>query len=349
MPAAVLGADNGTKRKLSAKTQKELHEKVSMLSLCDRQFDVDFKGGATYVRTQKRTSSNSAVTKNVARHNNDGTSKSFAAAASIRADEIQINLREEYEKAYDIPRLDELQSLRPSEAEDARKRIRLEISKAFNEDLVSYFTGLTAKDVYAPDDNGKGGSITEETVGTDGTYFVSRVAPYGLTKAATDSATPMMDIIDDFVLYAKRNNLIDGVSMYGEIPATLYMVFPPELIQLHLLKELEEKNVEIEELSKDILQRNAAFSAASYSARLGLQNLTILGINDLKVPTGTDDWVIFGGYTDAVAAGMGPTHSWDFPPGMNQLSDGHLIRQKMAPYYQCLNGKGLRRYIVKAD
>ena len=350
---AAFAVTNGLRRAVLAKTRQEFYRTNVMLGLMDRSEESRFRSeGQGRLFLQRRGTSSAAVQKDDVR-NSDRTAVAWGTKKYADANEIQVNLGQFRASRYVLPRLDNAQSPL-NEVEDYRRRISLEIRNAIEDDFVAFFRGLAATGGATA--NGNAGQISEVNVGkttsADSDFFdPAMLETHKASAGSTISDNWMIDIIDDVVLWAKRNNLIDGDPLYGGIPATLYLVMPPELFQKALMTQLEGKTqFRLEELGNDMLQRSAVFGTVPFAGRLGLQKLTIFAPNSLPKPAGTtgSTWDIWAGYTAAVVGGIGDEFSRIWDPSTNPDGDAYDLYQKVTPFNSLLNGDGIRRYKLLA-
>lgn len=341
----------GTRRRVSAKTREDIERRNLMLQLVDRSDEGEFRAGTERLFMQRREW-NSTTPSNVDRAAAN-KNRAWAATTYLTASEITVSLRFGEELGVEIPRLDERQS--PiQEIERARRKIAASINNEIEANMVSFFNGLTSKANPAAADNGNAGSVSKVTLGNGGSNFISRAAPYSYTKGtavgAYDADEIIMDgVIDDFILWAKRNNLIDGTAVYGSMPSRLYMVMHPELVQRYLIKVLREAGFSLDPLTTSTLRNTSAFSGEAFTASLGLMNFTVYSPTSLTVPTSPGNWRFWGGYTEAVVGGIGAMLTQIISPQENQIGDGWVVRQVVNPYYNLLSGDGIRQYEIHAD
>lgn len=371
--AAVFSVTNGLRRAVTAKTRQEFRRNTQALTLLDRSDEGRFRRERTSeITMQRRTSSSDSVRTGVKRHNAGSTppgqSRDWGPKKTRQGSEIKVTLRDAIDSRYDLPRLDVVQSPL-NEIEDTRAVISAELSQQFDDDIYTFFDSLESStpvtglvgEVPTPtyNANGGAGSISTVNVGArasnaNGTDIFSP-ATLTLDKASGNASTIpdqfMLRIIDDMVLWAKEQNLVDGRVLQGSLPQTLYLVMPVALFQRALLTQLKgETGYALEALGEEMLRRNSAFTGVPFSARLGLQNITILAFNGYPKPTTADDqeWVMYAGYTGAVVGGIGDDFSRMWTPETNPDGEGYDLYQNVRPYFNLLNGDGIRKYTIPA-
>ena len=338
-------AGTGTKRAVSAKTRKQIERTNVLLGLVDRSDEAKFKGGEERLFMQRRTFGSSATTE-VTRSDtaNSGGLRAWATLKQLNATEITVQLRDGEEQGYGVPRLDNLQSPL-NEVESTRRKIAKDNSDEIETNLRDYILGLASTGNASV--NGKAGPVTEETVGTSGTDSIS-LSGKTLT-GFTGEDNPLLQIVDDLVLKAKRRNWLDGVPIFGTVPATLYLVVHAELFLFQLVKSLRDAGYSLDSLTTDVLARSAVFSSSAFMGRLGVQKLTIVCPNVLAPPADVaTDWEFWGGYSEAIVGGIGPILTQLISPEDNQIGDGWALRQVVNPYYNLLTGSGIVRYVIDA-
>lgn len=336
----------GLKRQVSTKTRKDIERTNVMLGLVDRSDEARFRAGEERLFMQARTFAGGAAS-DAARSdktNTDGNIRKWSNLKTSTASEVTVALRAGKESGYGIPRLDALQSPL-AEVEAHRRKVSSEINTTISDEIAAFFLGLASTGGAGA--NGNAGAVSKVVVGTAGTNYISNTAPYAKTGFA--NTDPMLDIIDDFTLFAKRNNLIDGVSIYGAVPATLYMAMHAELFLYHVVKVLRNKGWSFDPLTEATLRRASVFGTGPFTGQLGLQKIVIVCPNELTVPTGNNNWQFWGGYTEAVVGGIGPMISQLISPDENQIGDGWAIRQVVNPYYNLLTGSGIRQYEIHVN
>ena len=351
-------APDGLMRAVDSKTRQHVGRNNILLGLLDRSLEPEFRAGQERLFLQRREYSSTPdeidppATNRARSAGNNPTASSvtglrtWSNADNANAYEITVRLRNAYEKAVAIPRLDVSQSpLR--EIENARRVVAQSISDQFENDLRTFFLGLTSKNTNVLADNGNAGSVRKETYGRAGNTFISNTRPYPST--GTDAGDLVLDIIDDFVLKAKRDNLVDGRAVYGDMPGTLYMCMHPELFKYYVVNQLRDKGYQLDPLTAETLRRNSVFTEQAFQGRLGLEGLTIVTPNTLTVPSGNNNWQIWGGYTEAAVGGIGAMLTQLITPEQNQIGDGYVLRQVMNPFFNLLNGRGVVQYEIHVN
>lgn len=270
----------------------------------------------------------------------------FGDPNTTTGSEIVVSLRDGEMEHFQLPRLDQMQSPLP-EIENTRRRIAQTISDGIENDLRTFIEGLstTAGDAT----NGNAGPVTEVSLGTTGSVLIKPPASnsyedQGSTGTGADNL--VLDAIDDFVLWAKSQNLIDGQAILGNMPATLYMVMPAYLFKYYVVNKLRDKGYSLDPLTEETLRRNSIFSSAAFMGRMGLEGLTILTPNVLPNASSSAAWSFWGGYSEAIVGGIGAVMTQLITPEENQTGDGWVIRQIVNPFYNLLNGDGIRRYTI---
>ena len=295
---------------------------------------------------QRRTYSTADPT-SVARAASGGGNRSWASSHTISGTAITVNLRNGYEESYQIPRLDALQSPLP-ETELAEREIAAKINNKIEADIYAYLTGLASVSLTGTPTataNGNAGSVrkraevTNQTISISGKHAVS-------TQLGADG---IMDVIDDFVLRAKRANLIDGSTLYGDTPGMLYMIMAPELFKYHVVNRLRAQGLSLDPLTSDTLKRSSVFSTDAFVGKLGVEGLTIVCPNVATVPASAgDNWKIVAGYSNAVLGGIGPIFTQLISPEQNQDGDGWVVRVVVNPFYNLFNGDGIYIYEINS-
>ena len=93
---------------ISAITRAYIGQNNVMLALMDNQLDGGFAQGTERYKAQRRTYATG--TTSVGRAKANGLNRDWSDSKKVEGTAIVINLRDGYELAYDIPRLDYLQS-----------------------------------------------------------------------------------------------------------------------------------------------------------------------------------------------------------------------------------------------
>ena len=231
-----------------------------------------------------------------------------------------------------------------NEIANAQAFLAQQISDQIESDVAAWLTATVTASTTATD-NGNAGGITEQRTASGNT--VSVTAPYA---TSTNDEDIILNLIDDFVLKAKRRNLIDGRQVYGQVPASLWMQMAPELFRYHVNNRLRDKGYSLDSLTSSTLTEGGVLSGEAFRADFGIDRLTITAPNALSVPAtgGTDDWHVLAGYSESMLGGIGVVFSQIIEPEENQRTDGATVRQVVNPYYNLLNGDGLIRYRVRS-
>lgn len=342
-------AGTGTMKMVSTKTRKQLMQAATLLSIVDRSDEARFMAGEERLFMQKRSydaSSPTSKSRSKTSTGAQGSNPTWPDADDVSAQEIVVSLRNQEAKSYAIPHLDAKQSPL-MEIENTRRRIAQEIAVEIDQNIRNFVLGLSS--TAGTTTNGNAGPVSSVTFGTAGSNYIDRSSPYAETAGTSDEPNLILQVVDDLVLYAKRQNWLDGVAIHGTMPAMIYLVVHPELLQRHVVKPLRDAGYQLDPLTRETLTNTTAFGGQAFTARLGLQNLNIYAPNVLQVPTGTDNWQFWGGYSEAIVGGIGDVLTQIIPPAENQGGIGWLVRQAVAPYYNLLTGQGIRHYTIHAD
>ena len=191
---------------------------------------------------------------------------------------------------------------------------------------------------------------TTVTLGTAGSYFISRTAPYNSTTP-TGSDPLIISAIEDFSGRAYRLNVIDG-DFVGGTPGRPFMVLHPELVR-NLRRELRDKGLSLDRLTDDSLKGNVGTAVQYFETLMGVN---IFSWNHLAVPTGSDNWELYAAMPAAVAVGAGGDFnkratSQTFTPDDNQISSkpAHLHRETVDyAYVEVLDALHFQ-YVLHAD
>ena len=341
---------NGLKRSVSAKTRQDITRRNVLLNLIDRGDEGRFRAGEERLFMQRRTYQENLSATNVGRSADDtkigSGSRGWGARRTMTASEIVVKLRNGDEMAYDLPRLDVMQSPL-NEVENARRKIAQILGDNIESQLRTFIETLATSGGASA--NGNAGPVTDISLGTTGSVFIKPPAAgnyqdQGTTGTGADDL--ILDAIDDFVLWAKDKNLVDGQAVLGSSPATLYMVMPSYLFKYYVVNKLRDKGYSLDPLTDETLRRNSVFSNAAFAGRLGLEGLSILTPNVLPNAASSQNWTFWGGYSEAIVGGIGAMLTQLITPEENQTSDGYTLRQVVNPYYELLNGDGIRRYTI---
>ena len=179
---------------------------------------------------------------------------------------------------------------------------------------------------------------TTVTVGTGGSHFIARIAPYKSTIPEGDQS-PIVQAIEDFSLRAYRANLVDGQIIAGST-GTPFMIFPPELA-LVLRRDLRALGLSLDALTAETLTQNVGIADPQTTQFIGsLMGVRLFSWNHLAVPSAGNMWPLYAAVPAAAALAVGGEEgvrvaTQFLPPGENQVSTkpAYLFRQVVDSAY----------------
>ena len=366
--AAVWTPPVGLTADVDAKLQGIFANGTMLTNLCDQGFSTRL-GTTNRITTQRRIYDGGEpedLDRQTAQTTDSGTIRNAAnlpamsSPEGVEAAQIVITKRTSKQKSYGMARQN-FEESPVAESANAVNVITNEIRQQMDRAIRDYFLGIASTG--GDGANGGGGAVTKITLGTAGTDYLSptRDGMGNYDATGFDGDWFLEGVVDQFVLHAKRNNLFDGVTVYGDGPGRLYLVVHPEIMQQHVVRPLRKAGYQLDPLTNDSLRNTAVFGSNAFEARLGLNSLIITAPNVLTVPSGGGNnpppWRFWGGYTEAVAAGISNERSRLYMPGEYpidtadgvRVADGYVWYGSIDPHWQLMDGKGVVQFDVVSD
>ena len=170
----------------------------------------------------------------------------------------------------------------------------------------------------------RGAAGTTLDVGTAGSDFVARIAPYNY-KISAGNDHPVMIAIDAWALHAKRQNAVDGEMSPTGSASRPFLIFQPELIK-SLRSWLRKQGLHFDPLTMQLLTQNPGMAGMGYVGTLS--GCDVYDWNHLAVPGVGNKWECYAGIREAVAVAVRDPLVQVFSPEQNQSdTPGWRMRQ----------------------